>query len=378
MDAQLRLLLDANVAGETRVLGLESLAADPLFVQLAGGGVPSIDTVYRDLDRFDHDAIRDLEAIVFRRGLDVRALRRHGDVHCDIDSTVEPLFGEREGGALGHNPRYHGRPSYHPLVARVAETDTCIGAQLRPGDTGFGNDDVPFVRRVVGRLRAVLSSRQRLVVRVDAAADCEAIMRAVVAEKAFFVVKARATSDLLGAVLSHQPWHTVDRDAFDEPLTQVAEIPFQREVWKHSGLGVRVVAVRTREPGAGKQICLWEGDDYAVKLYLTNLPDRLEDVVRRYDDRAGIEPLIAEWKNGWGIAEVPSYGFIANHAMLLIKLLAHNLLHAFVRLIAPALRDWRVHWIRRALVCVVGKLVRHGRRWTLLVAPRSALARLLE
>ena len=36
MEAQLRLLLDANVAGEARVFGLESLAADPLFVRLAG------------------------------------------------------------------------------------------------------------------------------------------------------------------------------------------------------------------------------------------------------------------------------------------------------------------------------------------------------
>ncbi len=53
MEAQLRLLLDANVVGEARVFGLESLAADPLFVRLAGGVVPSLDTVYRDLCRFD-------------------------------------------------------------------------------------------------------------------------------------------------------------------------------------------------------------------------------------------------------------------------------------------------------------------------------------
>ena len=53
METQLRLLLDANVAGEHRVFGLESLAPDPLFVRLAGGVVPSIDTVYRDLGRFD-------------------------------------------------------------------------------------------------------------------------------------------------------------------------------------------------------------------------------------------------------------------------------------------------------------------------------------
>ncbi|MBI2374013.1 MAG: hypothetical protein HYV07_08445 [Deltaproteobacteria bacterium] len=34
---QIRLLVDANVVGESRVLGIEACAADPLFLQLAGG-----------------------------------------------------------------------------------------------------------------------------------------------------------------------------------------------------------------------------------------------------------------------------------------------------------------------------------------------------
>lgn len=38
MESQIRLLIDATVVGEKRVFGLEYLAADPLFVRLAGGG----------------------------------------------------------------------------------------------------------------------------------------------------------------------------------------------------------------------------------------------------------------------------------------------------------------------------------------------------
>jgi len=41
MSAQVRLLIDACAAGEQRVFGLEGLASDPLFVELAGGTVPS-------------------------------------------------------------------------------------------------------------------------------------------------------------------------------------------------------------------------------------------------------------------------------------------------------------------------------------------------
>ena len=76
-----------NVAGEARVFGLESLAPDPLFVRLAGGVVPSIDTVYCDLRRFDEGVLRDLEAMMARQGLS--AVKRLGaeQVHLDIDTT---------------------------------------------------------------------------------------------------------------------------------------------------------------------------------------------------------------------------------------------------------------------------------------------------
>jgi hypothetical protein len=378
MPDQIRLFIDAQLAGESRVLGLEALAADPLFVRLAGGCVPSIDTLYRDLRRFDQAAVDDLESMVFRQGLDGRALPRRGDVHLDIDSTVEPLFGRHEGGAVGPNPRYHGRPSYHPLVARCAETDTCVGAQLRHGDTAFGGDDAPFVRRVVERFRGTLRKGHRLVVRIDAAGDCDAILRAIRDAGAHFVIKGHATRDLLAAVRAHTSWKTVDRDAFDKPVTQVADVAFARGVWKESGLQVRVIAVRTKEPGAGKQLVLWEDQDWCVKLYFTSLPDPVEDLVRSYDGRAGIEPRIAEWKNGWGIGDVPCFEFLANHAMFLLKLLAHNLLRAFVAARLPALVGWTAQWLRKLLVRTAGKLVCSGRCWTLLVSRTSPLLRLLS
>ena len=129
MPAQMRLLIDAAAVGENRVFGLESGAADALFVRLAGGVVPSLDTVYRDLARFDPTAITDLECLMASHGLADLHCRRHARLHLDIDSTVEPLFGMQQGALPGPNPRYHGRPSYHPLLAAVAETGTVIGGR---------------------------------------------------------------------------------------------------------------------------------------------------------------------------------------------------------------------------------------------------------
>jgi hypothetical protein len=85
MEAQMRLLMDAAAVGEHRVFGVESLSADPLFVHLAGGIVPSLDTIYRDLRRFDEPAIIALEEMMAAHGLRpvrakrVRPLERRSD-----------------------------------------------------------------------------------------------------------------------------------------------------------------------------------------------------------------------------------------------------------------------------------------------------------
>jgi Transposase DDE domain group 1 len=375
MEVQLQTLLDAHVAGESRVFGIESLAADPLFVRLAGGTVPSVDTLYRDLRRFDDEAIASLEELIACHGLDRDALRRHREVHLDIDTSVLSLTGDHQGGELGYNPRNHSRPSYHPILSRCAELDTCVGAYLRPGNTGFGAEDASTVGRIVRRMKSRLTAKQNLYVRIDAASDCTALLSSIVAEQAFFVVKARLTAGLRDAVAATTRWTTVDRDALDAPVTQVAEVVFARDEWIKAGLQVRVVALRTKESRAGKQVYLWPDEEYTVKVYLTNSDEDAADVARRYEGRAGVEPLIAEWKNGWGIGDMPCWGFNANHAALLVKLLAHNLLRRFARAVAPRLARarWRVEWIRRALINVAGKLVKTGRRWTLAVPEKSEL-----
>ena len=359
MGMQLRLLVDAFIAGEARVLGLESLAADALFVHLAGGCMPSVDVFYDDLGRFDATALSQLETMMSAHGLARAQTARLRSAHLDIDTTVECLFGSQEGAVPGPNPHYHARPSYHPILMRVAEVDALVGAKLRPGDTGFGDQDVPTVVGWIRRARRALGARCVLRVRIDAAGDCAALMAAVDREGAFYLTKAKMTADLVGALATHARWRTVDVDAFGRPTRQVATIPFRRDVWNQHELGVRVVAVRSRDRDTGKQVYLWPDQDWTVQAFLTNdwLGDE-DDLAREYNDRAGIEPLIAELKGPWAIGKVPTAGFDANHAALLIKLLAFNLLRRFVDDRYVALAQWRTAWVRRVLIARAGRLLR--------------------
>ena len=231
--------------------------------------------------------------------------RRDARLHLDVDSTVEPLFGTQQGALPGPNPRYHGRPSYHPLLAAVAETGTVIGAELRPGDTGFGDDQADFVGRCVDRLRA-RHKTAILCVRIDAAGDCAALMKAIAARDAYFFIKGKMDRPLCDRITLHSHWQTVDVDAHGHAVTQVAEIDFMRDSWTEAGLSVRVIARRTREHTSGRQTALWDGLDWTTQVFLTNDPFiDPADVPFEYNGRAGIEPLIAELKQAWALGKNP-------------------------------------------------------------------------
>jgi hypothetical protein len=373
MGAQLRLLTDAFAVGETRVFGVEGLAADPLFSYLAGGVVPSIDTLYDDLDRFDEQALSDLEMLMATQGLSRLRSLRGTYVHMDVDTTVMPVDGRHEGALPGPNPRYHGRPSFHPLLARIAETGMIVGAQLRPGNTGFGGDDVPTLRGWVTRARDALRRGSSLCVRVDAAGDCAELLQMLHDEHVFYVVKANVSTNLSAMVARQMHWKTVDVDADGRPTRQIAEIPFVRRVWQQLDVPVRVIVVRSRERH-GKQLPLLEDAGWTFQVFLTNRVDDADDIAWDYDPRAGIEPLIADLKGAWGIGHASRHGFAANHAVLLLKLLSYNLLERYATYTHPTLPRWRTPWRRRTLLVVPGRISRSGGIRRLHLPPGSPLS----
>lgn len=374
-------LIDAAVAGEHRVFGMEALAADPLFVRLAGGAVPCLDVFYDDLRRFGPGDLKALAATAFEPGLALLRKAPRRRIHLDLDTTVTPLFGRFiEGARPGPNPRYHGRPSYHPILAWVPEVDAVVGAVLRPGDTSFGEGDVSAVRAIVRRVREAVGPRCEIVVRIDSAGDCAKLLEALHREKVFFAIKAKMTPNLCAAIgaVGERQWRTTDRDADGAPTEQLVALEFTRKDWAPMEGKFVVHALRSKERH-GKRVELRGGGEWAVQAWVTNVVTWPSDEVSEtYRGRAGIEPRIAELKGGWGLGKMPTNDFDANHALMLVKVLAYNLLRRFGEWVAPSLSRWSTTWLRRALIALPGRLVRHAHRWALRISPRCALARRLE
>ena len=379
MATQLRLLMDLQFTGRGRVFDLESCAADPLFIHLAGGYVPSIDTLYDDLARFDDPALETFDAMVSEHGLAPLRAGKFTMIHLDIDTTVEVVFGEQmEGARPGPNPKYHGRPSYHPILATIAETGTLAGIALRPGDTAFGDDDVPTLRRWIERVQRAAGSACVIVVRMDAAGDCTKLLAMLNELGVYFVIKAAMNRSLREAATLVTTWRTMDRDADGMPIRQVAEVPFARKVWTAEGVDVRVFALREKDRPHGRQIFLWSDLEWTTQAIVTNArrhpeerAEDLDEIIRHYNGRAEVEPVIADLKGAWGIDQIPSQTYRANAAMLLLKALCFNLFVRYVAANRPQLVGWRTPWTRQVVVLIPGRLVRSGRQWTLRVPPSA-------
>jgi len=118
---------------------------------------------------------------------------------------------------------------------------------------------------------------------------------------------------------------------------------------------------------------LFNGADWTVQVFLTNRVDDANEIAWDYDKRAGIEPLIAELKGAWGIGHASCYSFAANHALLLLKMLTHNLLDRYTTEQFSELPRWRTPWRRRTLLRVPGRLSHSGRQRKLHLPPGSPL-----
>jgi hypothetical protein len=72
----------------------------------------------------------------------------------DLDSTVFERYGHQQGALRGPNPRKHGRPSHHPLVAVLAEAHFLLHGWLRSGNCGTARGVVEFLKEALALLIA--------------------------------------------------------------------------------------------------------------------------------------------------------------------------------------------------------------------------------
>src|ERR1700719_2906629 len=103
---------------------------------------PSDDTIRNLFRRFSMGNVQRLFEPLAQWQMERVPLHSEGYT-LDLDSTVFERYGQQEGSLKGHNPRKHGRPSHHPLLAVLAEAHLLLHGWLRSGNCGTAREDPP-------------------------------------------------------------------------------------------------------------------------------------------------------------------------------------------------------------------------------------------
>ena len=109
---------------------------------------PTDDTVCNLFRRFTMGNVQRLFEPLKQWEMQRLPLRSDG-YSLDLDSTVFERYGQQAGSLKGHNPRKHGRPSHHTLLAVLAEAHFVLHGWLRSGNCGTSRGVVEFLEEAL-------------------------------------------------------------------------------------------------------------------------------------------------------------------------------------------------------------------------------------
>jgi hypothetical protein len=272
----------------------------------------------------------------------------------DLDSTVFERYGQQEGARKGHNPRKHGRPSHHPLLAVLAEAHFIVHGWLRSGDCGSGRGAVEFLKEALAQLPQRLRVR---VVRADAGFFDQKLLGFLEERGLGYIVVARLTRWLKREAARVEQWRALDEDF------AVGEFRLQLFNWNRAR---RFVVIRERvkekHDSAGKKLLDIPG--YTFRLFVTSRAEQPEEIWRDYNQRADVENRIAELKYDLAADDFCLQEFFATEAAFCGILILFNLLSEFQRVIG--LKGFRQPATLRTQVFLGGALLgRAGRQLVL-------------
>ena len=230
--ATLIAFLMAVLVGAKRFVHANWLRGDrALHAVLGLTRFPTDDTIRNLFRRFGMAEVHQFYAPLTEWQME-RLPRRTEGYSLDLDSTVFERYGQQEGSLKGHNPRKHGRPSHHPLLAVLAEAHFLLHGWLRSGNCGPARGVVEFLKEAL----ALWQQRQTIrVVRADSGFFDDELLSFLEQRRLPYIVVARMTKWVQRAAQRVEQWQMLDENY------AIGEFRLQLWGWKTER---RFIAVR--------------------------------------------------------------------------------------------------------------------------------------
>ncbi len=269
----------------------------------------------------------------------------------DLDSTVFERYGQQEGSLKGHNPRKHGRPSHHPLLAVLSEAHFLLHGWLRSGNCSTSRGVEEFLKEAL----ALWGQREKIrLLRADSGFFDDKLLSFLEQHLLSYIVVAKLTPWVKRAAQRVEQWTILDEDY------AVGEFRLKLLGWSVERRFVVIrEQVREGRDSVGRKLIDVPG--YTFRIFVTSCTDAPQEIWRDYNRRADMENRIAELKHDLGADGFCLKQFFATEAAFRAVLLLFNLLAEFQR--AAGLPVYRQPATIRTQILTCGAILgRSGRR----------------
>ena len=236
-------------------------------------------------------------------------------IRISIDTTVETIFGNQQGGRKGHNTKYRGKKALRPILCFIDETREYLLGNLRKGQTVSGKEAADFIKKIKGHLPGCV---HQVLLRADGEFLSWQSVAACMEAGFDFIIANKGCNPTFDPNNWYRPWKRKN-------------IEYNSCVYQPGGWGVacRFVVMRipkreAKKPGQAIQCVLFEDERYQYRIFCTNLGGKAHKIISEYDKRADVENLVGEAKRE-GLDAIPSAKFKTNYAYFQIVMLAYNI-----------------------------------------------------
>lgn len=355
----LQFLVIGWLIGCERLFHFKSLRQDALICHAIGGRLPHHSLLNKELLRFGKSQelfipkLRELNLNIIAPALPAHSI-------LDLDSSVETVYGDQQGAAVGVNSHKRGRKSYHPLLVFEGKSRLLVNAMLRSGNTSSSTDVLPFAKQTLN----LLGERKVSHVRFDKGFGGEDFYAFWEAQSIGYVGKLKWTNRLTEQVRGCEHWTRFVDD--ENWIIEGIVLYYKATTWNKTR---RVAVIRKMQRYADDHPQLELDLLWQYEAMVTTEAWEAIDVWRFYNQRCCMENYIKEGKNGFAIHRIPTQSFAANEIDLLLKLMAYNLFERFkLQCCDPIHRSFTIQRFRREFIHCAGVLVRSGRQFTLKLA----------
>jgi hypothetical protein len=236
-------------------------------------------------------------------------------INISIDTTVETIYGNQQGGRKGHNTKNRGKKGYRPVLCFIDETREYLAGKLRKGVTIGGRECAAFIETIEAQLPGCV---KQVLLRADGEFLSWKSVSAAMSAGFQFIIANKGCDPPFDPDGWYRPWKRKN-------------IQYNSCIYKPTGWDLACRFVAMRIPKEDKtplsqpvQCALFEDDRYIYRIFCTSLTGKAHKVIAKYDQRADVENLVGEAKRE-GLDAIPSGKFKNNYAFFQIVMLAYNI-----------------------------------------------------